>query len=217
MRIGLLSDTHLSNRRPALWEEVSAVFRGVDLILHAGDIVAPGVLDWLERFAPVRAARGNNDMQWTDPRMADVQWLDIEGWRLAMLHDIEPEDRPIDVIIERELGGQRPDILITGHTHLERIDHRDGVVQINSGSPVQPHLFSNRLGSVGILELEPALLRARILNLGESEDLRNPARKLELELPRSSLSGGVRSARTDGHSRGRPRERGRRGRTGGID
>lgn len=187
MRIGLLSDTHLSNRRPTLWDEVCEVFCDVDLVLHAGDIVSDGVLDWLERFAPVLAARGNNDMGWTDSRMADVQWLDLEGWRLAMLHDTEPEDRPIDVIIERERRGERPDILVTGHTHFERIDHRDGVVQINSGSPTQPHLFSDRLGSVGILELETDMLRARILNLGESEGLRNPAQELLLELPRRLL------------------------------
>ena len=187
MKIGLLSDTHLSNRRPALWDEVAAVFRDVDLVLHAGDIVAPGVLDWLSQFAPVKAARGNNDMGWTDARMEDVQWLDLEGWRLAMVHDTEPEDRPMGVIVDRELGPERPDILFTGHTHLERIEHRDGVVQINSGSPTQPHLFSTRLGSVGILELEPALLRARILRLGESEGLRNPAREIFLELPRRSL------------------------------
>jgi putative phosphoesterase len=187
VRIGLLSDTHLSNRRPALWDEVAALFRGLDLILHAGDIVSPGVLDWLAQFAPVKAARGNNDMGWDDPRMEDVQWLDLEGWRLAMVHDTEPEDRPMDIIIERELGGERPDILFTGHTHFERIEHRDGVVQINSGSPTQPHLFSNRLGSVGILELEPTLLRARIHSLGETEGMRNPAREIFLELPRQSL------------------------------
>ena len=104
-----------------------------------------------------------------------------------MVHDTEPEDRPIDVIVERELAGDKPEILFTGHTHLERIEHRDGVVQINSGSPTQPHLFSTRLGSVGLLELEPDMLRARILRLGESEDLRNPAREVSLELPRSSL------------------------------
>ena len=40
---------------------------------------------------------------------------------------------------------------------------------------------------MGILELEPALLRVRILNLGESEGLRNPAREITLELPRISL------------------------------
>ncbi|MCP4908882.1 MAG: metallophosphoesterase family protein [bacterium] len=187
MRIGLLSDTHLSNRRPALWDEVAEVFGGVDLILHAGDIVSEGVLDWLEQFSPVLAARGNNDMGWTDVRMADVQWLALEGWRLAMVHDIEPEDLPIDVIVERDLAGQKPEILITGHTHFERIDHRDGVVQVNSGSPTQPHLYSNRLGSVGILELERERLRVSIVNLGESEGLRNPVEELSFELMRDLL------------------------------
>ncbi len=187
MRIGLLSDTHLSNRRPALWDEVADVFGDVDLILHAGDIISDGVLDWLEGYAPVLAARGNNDMGWNDARMADVQWLDLEGWRLAMIHDTEPEDLPIEVIVDRDLGGEKPEILFTGHTHFERIDHRDGVVQVNSGSPTQPHLYSNRLGSVGILELEPDRLCVRILNLGEREGLRNPAEELSLELQRKRL------------------------------
>ncbi len=187
MRIGLLSDSHLPNRRSALWDEVAEVFRGVDLVLHAGDIISPGVLDWLEQFGPVLAARGNNDMGWTDPRMAEKHWLDLEGWKLAMIHDTEPEELPIDVIVERDLGGQKPEILFTGHTHFERIDHREGVVQINSGSPTQPHLYSDRLGSVGILELEPDFLRARILNLGESDGLRNPSKNLSFELSRGSL------------------------------
>jgi putative phosphoesterase len=187
MKIGLLSDTHLSNRRPALWDEVAEVFRGVDLVLHAGDIISPGVLDWLEQFSPVLAARGNNDMGWTDPRMADVHWLELEGWQLAMIHDTEPEDLPIEVIVNRDLAGRKPEILFTGHTHFERIDHRDGVVQINSGSPTQPHLYSDRLGSVGILELEVDRLRAEILNLGEQDGLKNPAEALSLELNRDSL------------------------------
>jgi putative phosphoesterase len=187
MRIGLLSDTHLPNRRPALWDEVAEAFRGVDLVLHAGDIISPGVLDWLEQLAPVLAARGNNDMGWTDARMADVQWLDLEGWRLAMIHDTEPEDLPIEVIVARDLGGLKPEILFTGHTHFERIDHRDGVVQVNSGSPTQPHLYSDRLGSVGLLELDPDFLRVRILNLGERDGLRNPAEALSFELARNSL------------------------------
>ena len=37
-----------------------------------------------------------------------------------MIHDTESEERPIDVIVEREFGGLRPDILFTGHTHRER-------------------------------------------------------------------------------------------------
>ena len=181
MRIGLLSDTHQNNRRPELWEEVREAFAGVDLILHAGDIVAPGVLDWLERIAPTLAARGNNDLGWADPRLKERHDLELAGWRIAMVHDMEPEERPIDLLVERFLDGHRPHVIFTGHTHYERLERRDGVLQINSGSPTQPHLFSPRLGTVGLLELEPGALRARVLRLGETPGLRNPARELDFE------------------------------------
>ena len=63
--------------------------------------------------------------------------------------------------------------MITGHTHFERLDWRDGVLQINSGSAVHPHQWSTRLGTVA-LEIGPGSLRARIARLGETEGLKNP-------------------------------------------
>jgi len=183
VRIGLLTDTHLSSDRSLLWDSVSKAFQGVDLILHGGDIVWPAVLDWLEEIAPTLAARGNNDLGFDDPRVQDTQWLDVEGFRLAMVHDMEPETRPIAELTSRYLGGEPADILVTGHTHFERIDYRDGVLQINSGSPVHPHLWSTRLGSVGLLELERGSLTARVMQLGETPELRNPAEELDFELP----------------------------------
>ena len=181
MRIGLLSDTHQNNRRPELWDEVREAFAGADLILHAGDIVAPGVLDWLEQIAPTLAAQGNNDLGWDDSRMRERHSLEFEGWRIAMVHDMEPEERPIELLVERFLDGQRPDVIFTGHTHYERLEHRDDVLQINSGSPTQPHLFSPRLGTVGLLELSPSSLRARVLRLGETPGRRNPGHELEFD------------------------------------
>jgi putative phosphoesterase len=173
-RIGILSDTHMPAGLKTMWDEVRLAFADVDLILHAGDIALPSVLDELERWAPVIAALGNNDFGMQDPRVAPTQWLDLDGHRLAMVHDMEPEDEPIDVLCRRYLGGERPDIMVTGHTHRERMDFRDGVLQINPGSPVHPHLWSTRLGTVAILDLEPGAIRARILRLGETEGLRNP-------------------------------------------
>ncbi len=186
MRIGLLTDTHLPSTMRELWDEVREVFAGVDLILHAGDIVTPGVLDWLERIAPTLAARGNNDDGWTDPRVQDCCRLELEGWRVAMVHDMEPEDRPIETLIKLYLGGEPADIFITGHTHLERLDYRDGVIQINSGSPTHPHQWSTRLGTVGLLELTPERVSARVLRLGETPKLRNPGDELSLDIRRPS-------------------------------
>ncbi len=182
MRIGLLTDTHLPSTIRELWREVRDVFTGVELILHGGDIVTPGVLDWLETIAPTLAARGNDDEGWHDPRVRDCQWLDLEGWRVAMVHDMEPEDRPISVLCDWYLQGERPDIIITGHTHFERLDYRDGVLQINSGSPTHPHQWSTRLGTVGLLELSPGRIRAEIMRLGETPGLRNPGQALSFRL-----------------------------------
>lgn len=185
MRIGLLSDTHLPGERRTLWDEVQSAFEGVDLILHAGDIVLPTVLDWLEEIAPTLAARGNNDLGWEDPRVRDVQWLDVEGFRIAMVHDMEPETRPIAELRQRYLAGEGADIIVSGHTHIERMDYRDGVLQINSGSPIHPHLWSTRLGSIGILEIEREKVVARVTKLGESPQFRNPAMNLHFDLQTS--------------------------------
>ena len=61
MKIGLISDTHIPDSRKELWPQVFTAFRGVDLILHAGDIYDLGVIDALREVAPIYAARGNGD------------------------------------------------------------------------------------------------------------------------------------------------------------
>jgi putative phosphoesterase len=173
-RIGILSDTHMPAELRVLYEEVRIAFEGVDLILHAGDINNLVVLDQLEEWAPVLAVRGNHDRGLVDRRLDDHQRLDIEGYRLVMVHDMEPEDDPIDDLCRRYLRGKRPDIMVTGHTHFERLDYREGVLQVNSGSPVQPHLRSTRMGTVAVLDIEPGQVRARIVRIGETPDKPNP-------------------------------------------
>ncbi len=182
MRIGLLTDTHLPSTIRHLWDEVKSAFAGVDLILHGGDIVTPRVLDWLEEIAPTLAARGNNDSGWGDPRVQDIQWLDLAGWRLAMIHDMEPEERSIESLKKGYLKGEHADIIVTGHTHYERLDYRDGVLQINTGSPTHPHLWSTRLGTVGLLDLAPGKITARVIKLGESPSSPNPGSELFFDL-----------------------------------
>ena len=104
MRIGLISDTHLPSSIREPWPEVAAAFHGVDLILHAGDIVTSRILDWLEDIAPVLAAMGNNDFGLDDHRVKAVHTLDVEGWRLGLIHDVTSGvrfDSPVDC---RNLG-----------------------------------------------------------------------------------------------------------------
>lgn len=177
MHIGILSDTHQPSDRKTIWDEIRVAFAGVDLILHAGDIVSPKILDQLEDIAPVIAARGNHDWDWDDYRMQDVQWIDAAGLRIAMTHAIEPEHRPIEVLRDLYFSGQPMDIMISGDSHIERMDFRDGVLQINPGSPTLPRHQSTRLGSVALLEIEGDRLEAQIIRLGHLEGLPNPCRE----------------------------------------
>ncbi|HLF76952.1 MAG TPA: metallophosphoesterase family protein, partial [Dehalococcoidia bacterium] len=151
-------------------------------ILHAGDIIHPIVLDWLQEIAPVLAARGNNDRDLNDPRILDRHFLDHGGRRLAMVHDMEPEDRPLDYLRKTFLKGEHADIMVTGHTHIERLDYREGVLQINPGSATLPHLRSTRLGTVALLDWHDDRLEARTVRLGETEGLPNPGRELHFTL-----------------------------------
>ena len=97
MRIGLLADTHLPGRIRHLDElgpEPADFFSSVELILHAGDLTSPIILDWLEQFAPVLCSTGNNDPI-ADSRSKDVQTLEIEGWRIGMVHSLQRQFRPM--------------------------------------------------------------------------------------------------------------------------
>ena len=188
VRIALLSDTHLPGEVRNLGQlgpEIEAFLAGVDLILHAGDTVAPSVLDWLEQFAPLLVAKGNND-SFQDARMRPIQFLDIEGWRIGMTHDILEND-PVDTIRKYCYAGEAPDIMVYGHTHYEALEHREGALIINSGSPILPHQYSTRLGTAGLLEITPHAVQADVVILGHSEGLKNPGLPMSLHVTKDML------------------------------
>ncbi|MFL2783475.1 MAG: metallophosphoesterase family protein [Dehalococcoidia bacterium] len=188
MRIGLLTDTHLPGIIRTL-DELGPLpgefLSSVDLILHGGDLTSPIVLDWCEQFAPVICSTGNNDPI-PDPRMKEVQVLELEGWTVGMIHSLEGQFRPINEL--QSLFPTEVEIMICGHTHKERLEYREGVLLINSGSITFPQHKEVRLGTVGILELEPGIARAEIFPLGETEGSPNPGETLCLEIKNGTVT-----------------------------
>lgn len=181
MRIGLVTDTHLPSLIRSLDDlgpEAGEFFRTVDLILHGGDVTAPSVLDWLEQFAPVLVAQGNND-EFHDPRMKPVQLLEVHGWRIGMIHNLAPESRPVGELRDRYFGAE-VDIMVSGHTHLERLEVREGVLLVNSGSPTLPHQKETRLGTLGLMEFDGDHVHAEVFLLGQTDGRRNPAKPLTI-------------------------------------
>ncbi len=176
LRIGLISDTHIPEARATLWPQVLEAFRGVDLIFHAGDIHEFHVLDELERVAPVYAARGNGedgsggrDVQPEDPRVRYAWLLPIEGLKVGLTHYVPVPERPPNFTlarwIERFFPDERPDVIVSGDTHVERIATIDGVYCVNPGSPTYPHNYDTQLGTIGMLEISSGRAHAEVLQL----------------------------------------------------
>ncbi|MFT5445621.1 MAG: putative phosphoesterase [Gammaproteobacteria bacterium] len=188
MRIGVIADTHLPSiirRVDELGPQAGDFLASVDLILHAGDVTAPSVLEWCEQFAPIKVARGNNDL-FEHPQMADRHVFDVEGWRIGLVHEVRPESRPIAQLLEDGLGGTPVDILITGDTHVQRLEFREQVLFMNPGSPTLPHHKEVRLGTVGLLEVSADLVRAQIVVLGQTQGSPNPGRPAHLSVRREA-------------------------------
>lgn len=167
MRIGLISDTHIAEAGVKdLWPEIFTAFDGVDLILHAGDIMQGRVLDDLERVAPVYAALGNHDRALRDdPRVKPYHLLELEGQRVALVHEFLWMDGPgafdqsrsgtaLRELFAQFIEGNHADVVVFGDSHYECVEHFGGALLVNPGSPTFPRNMSPRLGHVGFLTIE---------------------------------------------------------------
>ena len=174
MRLGLVSDTHIPEARRTLWDELYGALRGVDLILHAGDMHDVVVLDWLEEVAPVIAVRGNGDdgssgrpVQPNDPRLAHNQVLSVDGLRIGMTHGFAHLDLYRSTLaqrIERHFGGP-VHVVVEGDTHAPVVTTLRGMLVVNSGSPTYPRNRQTQLGTIAFLEIDGGRVDAWIEQL----------------------------------------------------
>jgi len=162
MRVGLLSDTHILEEAEALPLGVIDAFRGVDLILHAGDVYIPSVLDDLARIAPVLAAGGDDDYGalFMDKRVKSKHVLLLEGQKLWLVHK-----RPYSYMFtSARLDNDAPDIIVFGHEHTAGVKRSGRILFVNPGSPTFPN-HRRGLGTVGILIINSNQVDVQILEL----------------------------------------------------
>ena len=145
----VLADTHIRRGQTRrLPDAAYAHLEQADVILHAGDILVPEVLDELGGFAPVHAVLGNNDAELLGV-LPETQLLDIDGVSVAMVHDSGPAPGRAGRMCRRFPGA---DVVVFGHSHIPWDDSGvDGQLLFNPGSPTerrsQPH---HTLGTLDI-------------------------------------------------------------------
>ena len=129
MRFGLISDTH-NLLRPQVFE----LLRGVDRILHAGDIGSPDLLVALEAIAPVTAVFGNTDGWDIRHRVREEQWLELgEDRRLLLVHGHQLASPSPDGLRQ---AWPDADVIVYGHTHRQLVDGgtRGVALTVNPGA-----------------------------------------------------------------------------------
>jgi len=119
VKIGIISDTH-----GLLRKEVLEQLKTCDVILHAGDMDTPEVLDELRMLGRIYAVRGNNDRGFWAQKLQNTLSFSIEGVRFFMVHD------------RRDAGRAcfDADVVVFGHTHNYFQETMDGQLWLNPGS-----------------------------------------------------------------------------------
>jgi len=163
VRVGLISDTH-GTLRP----EAVAALAGSDVLVHAGDVGGPAVLEGLRATAPVHAIRGNVDepdylrTEKRPRRGLDPDWaaalptrlqLQLGGLRWFVVHRLEDWDRATDPA----------DVVVVGHSHQPRVLREGDALIVNPGS-AGPRRFSLPV-SVARVDVFEGAARAELLTL----------------------------------------------------
>jgi putative phosphoesterase len=151
MKIGVVSDTH-GLFRP----EIKRALKGVERILHLGDVGDISVLKELGKIAPVTAVRGNVDREGPSSELPETEVVLIADRYVYMLHDLK--------LLHLDPAAGKFAAVLFGHTHLPNFDVRKGVLYFNPGS-CGPRRFKLPV-TVGLLKVnKDGEFKAKIIHL----------------------------------------------------
>lgn len=160
-RIGVISDTHLGGADARLDTIVARYFAGVDLVVHAGDIVSLQVLDCLYAAGKeVIAVSGNMDQREVDYAFPAKRILAIESVRIGIVHGW---GSPHGIRQRIRDSFEQVDAIIYGHTHQAFCGVEEGILYFNPGSPLDSRFTS--VHSIGIMHIDATNIRGEIIPL----------------------------------------------------
>jgi hypothetical protein len=135
--------------------EAIEALQGVDLVVHAGDIGKPEVLDALKAIGPLVAIKGNNDSGAWAKALPDTRLVQTADTRLFVIHNVKE--------LDCDPATKGYDVIITGHSHKPSIVTRDGVLFVNPGS-AGPRRFKLPV-AVGKLFIQNQKINAELIEL----------------------------------------------------
>jgi uncharacterized protein len=106
--------------------EARAFLVGCDYIVHGGDIGSANILSDLRSLATLIAVKGNNDVQPWTRELRETELFRIGGMFVYAIHDLK--------LLNIDLKASGVRLVVSGHTHVPKVERRDGVLYLNPGS-----------------------------------------------------------------------------------
>lgn len=147
MKIGVLSDTHLSEPHPEFKKMIEFHFKEVEKIFHTGDFVEWSVVEYLSNFKELIGVCGNMDPSKIQENLPFQQVIEISGFKIGLTHG---SGAPFGIESRIKEGFNGVDAIIYGHTHIPANHMVGNIYFFNPGSPTRS--FIDR-GTLGILHI----------------------------------------------------------------
>lgn len=159
VRVGVVSDTHVPDRQPTVPTAVLEGLRGVDLIVHAGDLTSLAVVEVLGRIAPVHAVWGNMDPPEVRARLEKTVLIQVAGRTIAVMHGHGP---PAETEALARESFPEADVVVFGHTHRSLREYRGRTLVFNPGPAVRALWWKASYGVLDIPDDPAAPVKAQI-------------------------------------------------------
>jgi len=162
MRIGVISDTHIADRTVDLPSAISKAFKGLDMIIHAGDLADESVLDKLEALSTnVKAVFGNMDPKSVRKRLPEKVILKVGKFKIGLMHGRGAPKGLIDLLTDA-FKKDKVDMIIFGHSHSAFNEKKGDILFFNPGSATDTVFAPYR--SYGIIDVKDEI-KAKIVKL----------------------------------------------------
>ena len=158
MKIGVLSDTH-SKKLPA---QMIQDLKGVDCIIHAGDLCDSSVLERLSQIKETYAVCGNMDNAEICQRLPKKKIIIRDNLKIGIFHGYGPPSSMLKKV-QAAFASEGVDVVVFGHTHQTFNERIDNVLYFNPGSPTDEIFAPFR--SYGILESSEQGVHGKIIEV----------------------------------------------------
>lgn len=163
VKIGVVADTHIPSRSRYLPVRLFELFKDVQLIIHAGDLVDPAVLEELKVLAPVEAVAGNMDSGLMRKKLGRARLIRAGDVSIGLVHGDRAGRRFDPQQLSAVFLPRVPQVIVFGHLHEPLVEKLKGTLFLNPGSATDPR--RGQQASCALLSIETGEVRGEIIYL----------------------------------------------------